>query len=295
MPANHTASLIEPLPPPGRADPVVPARRSHNDGASSDLERCAAGRTQSNALRELVSPVPDGCRGDRESRLLPLREPVLQSSGAESLAAELPDGVIGVDAVRATAVGDDLDVVGQAVQPPRAPSSRGGSGEPAASRRRVGRRGRLFLSTPDTADLPPRRLQHRVHVYEWSHEEVFDTLLGAGLAVDEVVGLLPPPDPAATHAAVAERYGSGGLEFYRELERHAPAALLGPVVATALDDAASEGLSGPALLLQRHLVAAAGHRPHVGQRVPGDLRHLGQRATGPVRGGPTGTSPRSST
>jgi SAM-dependent methyltransferase len=115
-----------------------------------------------------------------------------------------------------------------------------------ASLRRVARAlvdgGRLFLSTPNTPGPPPRRLQHRVHVHEWSHEEVFDTLLGAGLAVDEVVGILPPPDPAATFAAVAERYGSGGVELYRELGRHAPAALLGPVVATALDDAASEVL-----------------------------------------------------
>jgi SAM-dependent methyltransferase len=116
----------------------------------------------------------------------------------------------------------------------------------AASLRRVADAlvggGRLFLSTPNTPGPPPRRLQHRVHVYEWSHEEVFDALLGAGLAVDEVVGILPPPDPEATHAAVADRYGSGGVELYRELERHAPAALLGPVVSTALDHAASEVL-----------------------------------------------------
>lgn len=118
--------------------------------------------------------------------------------------------------------------------------------EGAASLRRVAdalvEGGRLFLSTPNTPGPPPRRLQHRVHVYEWSHEELFDALLEAGLAVDEVVGILPPPDPATTLTAVAERYGSGGVEMYRELERHAPAVLLGPVVSTALDDAASEVL-----------------------------------------------------
>ena len=102
--------------------------------------------------------------------------------------------------------------------------------------------GRLFLSTPNTPGLPPRRLQHRVHVYEWSHQELFDVLLEVGFAVDEVVGILPPPDPATTLSAVAERYGPGAVEMYRELERHAPAALLGPIVSTALDDAASEVL-----------------------------------------------------
>ena len=102
--------------------------------------------------------------------------------------------------------------------------------------------GRLFLSTPNTPGPPPRRLQHRVHVYEWSNTEVFGALASTGLVVDEVVGILPPSDPAATMAAVAERYGAGGLDLYQELERLAPAALLGPVISTALDAAASEVL-----------------------------------------------------
>ncbi|MBC8091701.1 MAG: class I SAM-dependent methyltransferase [Pseudonocardia sp.] len=102
--------------------------------------------------------------------------------------------------------------------------------------------GRLFLSTPNTPGPPPRRLQHRVHVYEWSHQDLLDVLPALGLMVDDVVGILPPVDPSTTLTAVAERFGPGGAEFYRALERHAPPALLGPVVSTALDGAASEVL-----------------------------------------------------
>jgi 2-polyprenyl-3-methyl-5-hydroxy-6-metoxy-1,4-benzoquinol methylase len=102
--------------------------------------------------------------------------------------------------------------------------------------------GRLFLSTPNTPGESPRRLQHRVHVYEWSHEELSGVLDEVGLTVDEVVGILPPATPATTEAAVAARYGDGAAEFYRAMHRFAPEALLGPVVSTALGDGASEVL-----------------------------------------------------
>ena len=102
--------------------------------------------------------------------------------------------------------------------------------------------GRLYLTTPNTPGDPPRRLQHRVHVYEWSHDELIAALGDAGLRVDQVVGILAPTDPGATATAVRVRYGEGGAALYRELDRHAPAALLGPVVSTALDAAAAEVL-----------------------------------------------------
>src|SRR5687767_9691433 len=43
----------------------------------------------------------------------PFREPVLEPGGAVATSAQLSDGVVGVDAVRPSAVGDDVDVVGK--------------------------------------------------------------------------------------------------------------------------------------------------------------------------------------
>jgi SAM-dependent methyltransferase len=102
--------------------------------------------------------------------------------------------------------------------------------------------GRLYLSTPNTPGEPPRKLQHRVHVYEWSHQELTPVLDEIGLVVDEVVGILPPSTPEATEAAVVGRYGPRAAAFYQAMRAFAPDALLGPVVATALGDAASEVL-----------------------------------------------------
>ncbi|HZD13608.1 MAG TPA: class I SAM-dependent methyltransferase [Pseudonocardiaceae bacterium] len=99
---------------------------------------------------------------------------------------------------------------------------------------------RLYLSTPNTPGEPPRKLQHRVHVYEWSHEELTAELGEVGLEVLEVVGILPPATAELTETAVAGRYGDGAAKFYRRMRDSSPEALLGPVVATALDEAASE-------------------------------------------------------
>ncbi|MEU6562610.1 class I SAM-dependent methyltransferase [Nocardia nova] len=102
--------------------------------------------------------------------------------------------------------------------------------------------GVLYLSTPNTPATPPRKLQHRVHVYEWSHEELSAVLEEIGLVVRNIVGILPPLDPEATAAAVKQRWGAAALEFYEAMADSTPAALLGPVAATALDTAASEVL-----------------------------------------------------
>jgi SAM-dependent methyltransferase len=102
--------------------------------------------------------------------------------------------------------------------------------------------GRLYLSTPNTPGAPPRKLQHRVHVYEWSTQELTTVLGEVGLVVHEIVGILSPLAHEETEAAVAARYGSGAAAFYRRLREFVPEALMGPVVATALDDAATEVL-----------------------------------------------------
>lgn len=102
--------------------------------------------------------------------------------------------------------------------------------------------GRLYLSTPNTPGPPPRKLQHRVHVYEWSHEELTAVLEEVSLVVEETVGILPPLTPQATEAAVARRFGADAAALYRRMREHAPDALLGPVVATALEEDATEVL-----------------------------------------------------
>ncbi|MGI9001994.1 MAG: class I SAM-dependent methyltransferase [Pseudonocardia sp.] len=100
--------------------------------------------------------------------------------------------------------------------------------------------GRLYLSTPNSPGPPPRKLQHRVHVYEWSHDELVGALDELGLVVHEVIGILPPLTQRATEMAITTRFGADATSFYRRLRDTAPDALLGPVVATALDDAATE-------------------------------------------------------
>jgi SAM-dependent methyltransferase len=99
--------------------------------------------------------------------------------------------------------------------------------------------GRLYLSTPNTAGPAPRRLQHRVHVYEWSDAELRDTLADVGLAIEQVVGLLPPPaDDLA--AALEHAYGPGAAAWYRDLCDVVPAAFLDAVSAATVPDVAVE-------------------------------------------------------
>jgi SAM-dependent methyltransferase len=99
--------------------------------------------------------------------------------------------------------------------------------------------GVLYLSTPAAAGPPPRPLQYRVHVYEWSREEVEQVIGGAGLVVEDVMGLLPPaPDVVA--AALTGQYGQAAAAWYRDLTVHVPKALLDAVSAVAVPDAATE-------------------------------------------------------
>lgn len=101
--------------------------------------------------------------------------------------------------------------------------------------------GRLYLSTPNTPGPPPRKPQYPVHVYEWSHEELTGVLDDVGLVVEDVVGILPP-DAEKVEAEIAHRFGPQAVEFYQCMRKFAPDALLGPVVATALGEAAIETL-----------------------------------------------------
>ncbi|WP_083507165.1 bifunctional 2-polyprenyl-6-hydroxyphenol methylase/3-demethylubiquinol 3-O-methyltransferase UbiG [Frankia sp. ACN1ag] len=103
----------------------------------------------------------------------------------------------------------------------------------------LGPGGVLFLSTPAAVGPPPRPLQYRVHVYEWSREEVEQVIGGAGLIIEDVMGLLPPT-PDATVAALTDRYGQAAAAWYRDLVERVPRALLDTVSAVAVPDVATE-------------------------------------------------------
>ena len=99
--------------------------------------------------------------------------------------------------------------------------------------------GRLYLSTPAAVGPPPRPLQYRVHVYEWSREEIAEALDNAGLVVEDVIGLLPP-EPNVVAASLTARYGNAAASWYRDLVERVPKALLDAVSAVAVPDAATE-------------------------------------------------------
>lgn len=99
--------------------------------------------------------------------------------------------------------------------------------------------GVLYLSTPAAVGPPPRPLQYRVHVYEWSRDEVEQVVGDAGLIIEDVMGLLPPaPDVLAR--ALADRYGQAATDWYRDLADRVPKALLDAVSAVAAPDVATE-------------------------------------------------------
>ena len=69
---------------------------------------------------------------------------------------------------------------------------------PAALAAALAPGGVLYLSTPAAVGPPPRPLQYRVHVYEWSRDEAEQVIGDAGLVIEDVMGLLPPaPDVLA--------------------------------------------------------------------------------------------------
>jgi SAM-dependent methyltransferase len=99
--------------------------------------------------------------------------------------------------------------------------------------------GVLYLSTPAAVGPPPRPLQYRVHVYEWSREEIQDVIAGVGLIVEDVMGLLPP-DPDVLAIDLSNRYGPAAVAWYRDLSARVPKAFLDTISAVAVPDTATE-------------------------------------------------------
>ena len=80
---------------------------------------------------------------------------------------------------------------------------------------------------------------YRVHVYEWSREEVVQAVESAGLVVEDTMGLLPP-EPQEVAVELAERFGAGAVDWYRALAARVPKALLDTVSSVAVPDRATE-------------------------------------------------------
>ncbi|PRX48919.1 methyltransferase family protein [Nonomuraea fuscirosea] len=99
--------------------------------------------------------------------------------------------------------------------------------------------GVLYLSTPRGFGPRPRPLQYRVHVFEWSREEVEQVVGEAGLVIEDVLGLLPP-EPDVVAGELAERYGPAAADWYRDLAERVPAALLDTVSAVSAPKTATE-------------------------------------------------------
>jgi SAM-dependent methyltransferase len=98
--------------------------------------------------------------------------------------------------------------------------------------------GVLFLSTPNTAGPPPRRLQHRVHVYEWHCDELIPVLQDCGFSIADMIGLLPPAGDTAR--IVADAYGPGAARWLDRMRQAVPEPFLGPAIASAFPREAAE-------------------------------------------------------
>jgi SAM-dependent methyltransferase len=98
--------------------------------------------------------------------------------------------------------------------------------------------GVLYLSTPNTPGSPPRRLQHRVHVYEWHQDELSGVLDDAGFAIEETIGLLPPE--SGLNEVLASTFGDGAAHWYQRLREIIPTPFLDTIAAAAVPDVAAE-------------------------------------------------------
>lgn len=103
----------------------------------------------------------------------------------------------------------------------------------------LSRDGTLYLSTPQTPEETPRRLQYKVHKYEWDRAELETVLHDANLTITDIIGLLPHPHDG-TRRELENRFGVSAAEWYDALRTIVPYSLLAPVVATCVPDTSIE-------------------------------------------------------
>ena len=105
--------------------------------------------------------------------------------------------------------------------------------------RKLSRNGTLYLTTPRTDGDLPRKLQYKVHVYEWDREELEEVLNESGLKILDCIGLLPPPDEILRQA-IYEKFGAAGFAWFHEMRKKVPHAFLASVMASSFPDVATE-------------------------------------------------------
>lgn len=99
--------------------------------------------------------------------------------------------------------------------------------------------GTLLLSTPNTEG---QNVQYRVHVYEWSSEDLEEILLGMGFRIIKKLGLLTKDDQTDFERVVLDRFGPGALAWLRIIKQSIPEQFVDTVFAAALPDLAKEVL-----------------------------------------------------
>ncbi|BCL79644.1 class I SAM-dependent methyltransferase [Ktedonobacteria bacterium brp13] len=100
--------------------------------------------------------------------------------------------------------------------------------------------GTFYLSTPCTPHTFPPALQHRVHIYEWDQTELEEELMKIGFEVIARYGLLPSGDNSQIITTLNNHFGSGASLWFEEMQKSIPAPFLGPFVASALPEIATE-------------------------------------------------------
>jgi ubiquinone/menaquinone biosynthesis C-methylase UbiE len=105
--------------------------------------------------------------------------------------------------------------------------------------RALAENGRLYLSTPNTPEENSRKLQHRVHIYEWSFKDIRSVLEDLKMTITNSIGLLPPPEELLLHL-IDEKYGVGGVRWFEDMQACVPEAFLAPVVAASFPEFANE-------------------------------------------------------
>jgi len=105
--------------------------------------------------------------------------------------------------------------------------------------RTLAENGTLYLSTPRTPREFPRKLQYKVHLYEWDRGEIEEVLNDAELTLVECIGLLPPSDEILEQA-IGARFGIPGVSWFREMRRMIPYTFLASVMASCFPEVAKE-------------------------------------------------------
>lgn len=92
--------------------------------------------------------------------------------------------------------------------------------------------GILYLSSPRTRVVEPRKLQYKVHVYEWEKEELELEMVKCGFDIVDRIGLLSE-DINVLLSNIQEKYGTQTKELIEEILNKIPREFVEPVITSA--------------------------------------------------------------